>query len=156
MAAHQHDADAQALWQHYQEVIAWIERTFSSYRAKMMKGLDWGKFYREHGDRKDLNPATLEKRIIELIEDEEVENKRGIYEYVLTGNEKTLNLRAFSEKIKVATYEKQKGICPDCKKHFEFGQMEADHNDPWHKGGKTVPENCVMRCVHDNRTKSGK
>jgi 5-methylcytosine-specific restriction endonuclease McrA len=43
-----------------------------------------------------------------------------------------------------------------CKKTFEFGQMEADHMVPWHRGGKTEAENCQMLCVLDNRTKSGK
>lgn len=155
MAAHQHDADAQELWQHYQSVINWIQVVFPNYR-KEMKGLDWGKFYRDHGTRNDLNAAKLEACIKELIEDDEVQSVKGIYEYLLTGNEKTLNLRAFSDKIKIAAYEKQQGICPVCNKHFEFGQMEADHIVPWHMGGKTVPENCRMLCMLDNRTKSGK
>lgn len=154
MSRHQHDADAQELWQYFQEVISWAQRIFPTYR-KIMKGLDWGSFYNAHKND-SLNAATLEKRIVELIEDEEVETKKGIYEYLLTGNEKTLNLRAFSDKIKIATYEKQQGICPACKKHFEMGQMEADHIVPWNKGGKTVPDNCQMLCMLDNRTKSGK
>ena len=155
MARHQDDADADELWQHFQEVIDWVERVFPKYRSKLMKGLDWGRFHREHKD-KSWNAARLAQRIVELIEDEEVEKKKGIYEYLLTGNEKTLNLRAFNEKIKVATYEKQKGICLVCKKKFEFGEMEADHIIPWSKGGKTDPENCQMLCQLDNRTKSGK
>jgi len=154
MSRHQHDADAQELWQYFQEVIAWVERTFPTYR-KIMKGLDWGGFYNNHkGDK--LNAAKLEARILELIEDDEVDSKKGIYEYLLTGNEKTLSLRSFDEKTKVKTYEKQKGICPTCKKHFEIGGMEADHIIPWSKGGKTTPDNCQMLCKFDNRTKSGK
>lgn len=156
MADHQHDKDAQELWQHFQEVIAWIERIFPTYRAKMMKGLNWGKFYREHGHRKDLNAAKFEKEIERLILDDEVEAKKGIYEYLLTGNVKTLSLRTFSEKDKLAAYERQKGKCPICKKSFEFQKMEADHIIPWSKGGKTEPKNCQMLCMMDNRTKSGK
>lgn len=157
MASHQDDADAQALWQHFQEVIAWVQRIFPTYRAKIMKGQDWGTFHREHKDDK-LNAAELEKRIVELIEDEEVENKRGIYEYLLTGNEKTLNLREFPERIKVATYEKQKGVCRHCgpAKKYELNQMQADHINPWSKGGKTVAENCEMLCRLHNQTKGGK
>lgn len=154
MSQHQHDADAQELWQYFQEVIAWVERIFPEYR-KMMKGLDWGKLYNNHkGDK--LNAAKLEQRIVELIEDDEVDSKRGIYEYLLTGNEKTLSLRAFDEKTKIKIYEKQKGICPACKKHHAIDVMEADHIIPWSKGGKTVAENCQMLCKMDNRTKSGK
>lgn len=154
MSRHQHDTDAQELWQYFQAVIAWVERIFPEYR-RIMKGLDWGRFYNEHKDDK-LNAARLEQRIKELIDDDEVDNKKGIYEYLLTGNEKTLNLRAFDEKAKVKIYAKQKGICPVCKKHFAIGEMEADHILPWSKGGKTVPENCQMLCKMDNRTKSGK
>lgn len=154
MSRHQHNSDAQELWQYFQEVVAWIERIFPSYR-KIMKGLDWGRMYNAHkGDK--LNAATLEKRIVELIEDDEVDNKKGIYEYLLSGNEKTLNLRVFDEKTKVKIYEKQRGICPICNKHFAISEMEADHILPWSKNGKTIPDNCQMLCKMDNRTKSGK
>lgn len=154
MSRHQHDADAQELWQYFQEVIAWVTRTFPEYR-KIMKGLNWGKLYNTHkGDK--LNAAKLEQRIAKLIEDDEVNNKKGIYEYLLTGDEKYLSLRTFDEKTKVKIYEKQKGLCPVCKKHYDIGAMEADHIIPWSKGGKTVPENCQMLCKMDNRTKSGK
>jgi hypothetical protein len=153
MAQHQRDGDAQELWQYFQEVVSWIGRTFPTYR-KIMKGLDWGCFYNEHKDDK-LNAATLEKEIAALIEDDEVDSKKGIYEYLLTRNPKTLSLRTFDEKTKVKTYEKQKGICPACKKHFGIDEMEADHILPWSKGGKTTPDNCQMLCKMDNRTKSG-
>ena len=154
MSRHQCYTDAQDLWQYFQEVIAWVDRIFPEYR-KIMKGLDWGGFYRDHKDDK-LNAAKLEQQIQELIEDDEVDNKKGIYEYLLTGNEKTLSLRVFDQKTKVKSYEKQKGICPSCTKHYGMDAMEADHIIPWSKGGKTVPENCQMLCQMDNRTKSGK
>jgi hypothetical protein len=158
MSAHQHDKDAQELWQYWQSVFDWVKRVFpnqDSARARLMKGLPWGVLYNEHKDDK-LNAATLEKRIVKLIEDDEVTNQKGIYEYLLTGNEKTLSLRAFDDKTKQRIYAKQKGICPACKKHFDIGDMEADHILPWSQGGKTVSENCQMLCKMDNRTKSGK
>ena len=80
----------------------------------------------------------------------------GIYEYILTRNEKYLNLRAFDDKIKRKVYEKQKGICTWCKKKFEIEEMEADHIKPWHEGGQTIASNCQMLCKEDNRKKSGK
>jgi 5-methylcytosine-specific restriction endonuclease McrA len=58
--------------------------------------------------------------------------------------------------MKREAYERQKGICPVCKKKFELGQMEGDHIKPWHLGGKTNAANCQMLCKMDNRTKSGK
>ena len=90
------------------------------------------------------------------MEDDDVTNNKGIYSYVLTGKEKHLNIRAFSDKEKRQTYERQKGICVICKEHFELNEMEADHIDPWHSGGKTIAENCQMLCREDNRRKSGK
>jgi hypothetical protein len=158
MSDHQKDKDAQELWQYWQAVFDWVKRVFpnqDSARAKLMKGLSWGEFYSVHKDDK-LNAAELEKRIVQLIDDDEVESKRGIYEFLLTGDEKTLSLREFDEKTKVKTYEKQKGFCPLCNKRYDIDKMEADHIIPWSKGGKTVPDNCQMLCMIHNRTKSGK
>lgn len=153
MSKHQQDADAQELWQYFQEVISWTERVFPEYRS-IMCGLEWGYFYNKHKNDK-LNAANLEKQVIKLIEDDEVTNKKGIYEYLLTGNEKTLSLRAFDDKTKVKVYEKQKGVCPVCKKHYVIEEMEADHIVSWSRGGKTTEKNCQMLCKLDNRTKSG-
>ena len=155
MSLHQHDGDAQELWQHFQAVIAWVQRTFPTYRAKLMKGLDWGGFYRDHGNDK-LNAATLEAEIARLVQDDEVTSPKGIYAYLLTGNEKSLSLRTFDDKVKQAAFERQKGVCPICGKSYAIGEMEADHIVPWSKGGKTAPDNCQMLCRMDNRTKSGK
>ena len=43
-----------------------------------------------------------------------------------------------------------------CQQPFELSEMQADHNIPWSKGGKTILENCVMLCVKDNIKKSNK
>ncbi len=154
MAEHQHDKDADELWKYFQEVIAWVRKTFIVYR-KEMKGIDWGLLYNKYKKEK-LDPEEIENQILELIEDDDVQSVSGIYEYILTGNEKYLNLRAFDDKIKRKIYEKQKGICSWCKKKFEIEEMEADHIKPWHEGGKTTVENCQMLCKEDNRKKSGK
>ena len=61
-----------------------------------------------------------------------------------------------SDAMKQKVYEKQKGKCVVCKKHFEISEMEADHITPWHEGGKTTEENCQMLCKDDNRRKSGR
>ena len=67
-----------------------------------------------------------------------------------------MSLRQFDDKTKRKVYEKQKGICAVCGKHFEIDEMEADHIDPWHDAGKTVIDNCQMLCKPCNRRKSGK
>ena len=157
MARHQHDPNASELWVYFQSVIDWVKRIFPTYR-KDMKGLEWGVLYNEYKDTK-YDPILLEKRIKELIEDDEVGNNKGIYKFLLSGEKEisVLNLRTFDEKTTRKVYERHKGICPHCgsDKHYEFEEMEADHIIPWNKGGKTVEENCQMLCMHHNRTKSG-
>ena len=118
-----------------------------------MKGLEWGIYYNKYGTNA-YDPKKLETRIAELLDDDDVSNQKGIYEYLLDGQEKHLNIRAFSEKMARTAYERQKGICTKCKKHFEIEQMQADHIKPWSKGGKTAAENCQMLCADCNRKKS--
>jgi len=154
MAKHQHDQDANELWNYFQNVITWVRKTFTTYR-KEMKGIEWGLLYNKYKDAK-LDPQKIENEISKLIEDDDVQNVKGIYQYILTRDEKYLNLRGFDDKTKRKAYEKQKGVCVWCKKRFEFEEMEADHIKPWHEGGKTVFENCQMLCKQDNRMKSGK
>ncbi|HAU53922.1 MAG TPA: HNH endonuclease [Sphingobacterium sp.] len=154
MSKNQHEPNANELWLYFQAVISWVKATFPKYR-KEMKGLSWGLFYNEFKNNK-FDSKKLEEQITELMIDEDVENKKGIYAYVLTGKEKYLNIRAFSDKQKREAYERQEGICVVCKNHFEINEMEADHIDPWHSGGKTISENCQMLCKEDNRRKSGK
>ena len=110
--------------------------------------------YNEFKDEK-LDSKKLENEITTLMQDEEATKKSGIYQYVLTKNEKYLNLRSFNDNQKREAFEKQKGICPKCKVHFEIEEMEADHIKPWHEGGQTISENCQMLCKQDNRLKSG-
>src|SRR5438128_2210073 len=80
-----------------------------------------------------------------------VTRKSGIYSYVLDGDERHLNIRAFTENNKREAYERQSGTCPKCTKNFELGEMEADHITPWREGGKTTAANCQMLCRDDNR-----
>jgi hypothetical protein len=154
MAEHQHEPTANELWLYFNSVISWVKVTFPNYRREM-KGLDWGLYYNKFGSGK-YDPKAFESKTVALMEDEDVTRPAGIYEYLLDGEEKHLNIRAFSEKMKRAAYERQKGKCPSCNKHFEIDEMEADHITPWHEGGKTIADNCQMLCKEDNRRKSGK
>ena len=154
MAKHQHDKDAEELWGYFQEVIAWVRKTFTNYR-KEMANVNWGELYNEYKDKK-LNTAKLETEVTRLMQDEDVTKKSGIYPYLLTEEEKHLSIRAFNDNMKREAYERQKGICVKCGKEFEIEEMEADHITPWHEGGKTIADNCQMLCKQDNRTKSGK
>lgn len=152
MASHAKDDNASELWQYFQTVIAWTESTFPNYRREM-KGLEWGELYNKYHEV-SYNAAKLEEIISQLMQDEDVTNKRGIYEYLLSGDERKLNIRAFSDSMKREAYERQKGICAKCGEQFEINEMEADHITPWSEGGKTTAENCQMLCRDCNRRKS--
>jgi hypothetical protein len=154
MSKHQHDSDAKVLWNYFETVIEWVKTIFTNYRHEM-RGVAFGLLYNEFKSKK-FDTKKLEKEIAKLMEDFDVTNKKGIYSYVLTRKEKFLNIRVFTDKQKREAYERQKSVCPVCKKKFKIEEMEADHIKPWHEGGKTIPENCKMLCKEDNRKKSGK
>lgn len=154
MSKHQHDPDAKELWSYFVNVIDWVKKTFPEYRSEM-KGLPWGLMYNDFKDKK-LDPATLEEEVSKLMQDEDVTKKSGIYPFVLTREEKYLNVRVFSDKQKREAYERQKGICVKCGKHFDISEMDGDHILPWSKGGKTTSDNCQMLCKRCNKTSSNK
>ena len=154
MGIHQNDPNAVALWNYFRSVIDWVKAIFPKSR-KQQKGVNWGNLYDKFKD-KSLDAVKLEEEITQLMQDEDVTKKSGIYEYVLTRNEKSLNLRSFTDNQKREAYERQQGICVKCTELFELEEMEADHITPWHEGGKTIAENCQMLCKDDNRRKSGK
>lgn len=153
MAINQHKPNANELWLYFTSLINWIKVVFPRYR-KEMKGVNYGILYNKFKD-KEFDATKLESEITLLMQDEDVTKKSGIYEYVLTRNEKYLSIRAFTDKQKRESFERQEGICPKCNIKFEINEMEADHITPWHEGGKSISANCQMLCKHDNRIKSG-
>lgn len=153
MAEHQFDSSAIQLWNYFRSVIDWVQAIFPKVR-KEMKGPPWGLLFNAHGQRTDLDPRRLEVEIQRLMGDEDVTKKSGIYEYLLTGDERKLNVRTFERRDALAAYERQGHRCVKCGEIFEFDQMQADHITPWSRGGKTVTDNCQMLCADCNRRKS--
>jgi len=162
MSAHQHDPNANALWSYFQNVIDWVQRTFTTYR-KEMKGVDWGPLYDRY-KHDVIDTAVLEDRVAGLMQDPDVTRRKGIYPFVLSGEEKHLNIRQFDDRDRRAAYERQQGHCASgtrCKTTgnadgqmvFEIENMDADHIVPWSKGGKTDAANCAMLCIACNRSK---
>ena len=151
--------------------MEWIGSKFNVYR-KEMKGLPCGLWYNKYKKGKctrqiiECTPDEIENKIKELIDDDEVNTIKGIYEYLIDGSEKHLSLRTFDDKIKRKIYEKQKHKCPYCDIHkdghyypdnkveYEYDEMEGDHIIPWSQGGKTEESNCQMLCKWHNSHKS--
>lgn len=154
MSINQHKPNANELWLYFRNVIEWVKLTFTTYR-KEMKGVNWGSLYNQFKDQ-IFDTNKLEEKIEKLMLDDDVTNKKGVYPYVLTRDEKHLNIRAFTESQKRQAYENQGGVCKVCKNHFDIDEMEADHITPWSEGGKTAIENCQMLCRECNRRKSNK
>lgn len=154
MSKNQHNKDAEDLWLYFESVIEWVESLFKVKR-KFMKGIDWGMLYNKYKTI-NLDPNQVEIKVKKLLFDDDVTNKKGIYKYIITNNEKHLSIRTFSINIKQKVYEKQNGVCPVCNKYFDLKDMEADHIIPWSKGGSTNESNCQLLCIEDNRSKSNK
>lgn len=171
MANHQGDSTATEIKNYYVEVMEWVGSKFHVYR-KEMKGLPWGFWYNKfkHGQCSgqliEKTPDEIEAEIKRLIDDDEVGTVKGIYEYIIDGEEKHLSLRAFDDKIKRKVYENQQHKCPYCDIHkdghtypdgkteYEYSEMEGDHVVPWSQGGKTEEDNCQMLCKWHNGHKS--
>ena len=117
MMAHQHDSNALDLWRYYENVMEWVKRTFPSYRADM-KGVSWGILYNQYHDTTPANANEMVDDIFEQASDE-ISNKKGVYEAVLSKDIKFIHARSFDKKDLKWAYNKQKGICPYCHRHFQ-------------------------------------
>ena len=157
MKDNQGKPNAKELWDYFQNVIDWVEKIFPKYRSKM-KGVDWGTLYNKlKTDKFDLAKIeALEAEVSKLMKDEYIKAKGGIYPFVLTRDDRYLNLRAFGDNIRTEVYEEQKGKCIKCEKKFDIEGMDADHVTPYSKGGQTTKDNCQMLCKDCNRRKSNK
>lgn len=173
MAAHQGDSDAGEIKAYYTSVMDWVGSKFITYR-KELKGLPFGIFYNRFkrgelsGNIIEKTGSEIEDEVLKLIDDDEVQTVKGIYEYIVDGEEKHLSLRQFDDKTAKKIYESQYHKCPYCDKkidghtyptgvtEYDFKDMEADHIVPWSKGGKTEESNCQMLCKWHNGHKSAK
>lgn len=155
MAEHQHDTDADELWQYFQDVIHWTDKLFGRKYKKEMKGVQWGLLYNQYRDT-TLTATAISAEVARLMRDSDVERKSGIFSYIFDHDIRHLGIRTFDDNTKREIYEKQNGICPLCGKHFEIEQMEADHITPWVEGGRTIASNCQMLCRDCNHRKSAK
>lgn len=172
MSRHRFDKDINELKKYFNSVIDWVSSVFTDVESEM-RGLEWGRLYEEHHTKK-FNPAKVSVEVRKLYGDFFVKDKKGIFEFILRGNNDTklLNIRIFDEPTKRAVYEKQtreaetkkKSNCSLCAvghdankdKIWSFGEMEADHVSAWSKGGATLAKNCEMLCKTHNRAKGNR
>lgn len=175
LAEHRHDPNCDELKAYFDEVIDWVGLVFNRSPDKEMRGLDWGRLYREYHEN-HYDPAAVDARIDELRADGAVKRPRGIYEYVLgelgptgRGDTKLLDVRIFEDSVKRQAYAAQTKTakatgtsnCPACahdgtEKVYKLAEMEADHVKAWSTGGASTLANCAMLCTFHNRSKGNR
>lgn len=172
MSQHCHDTNINELINNFDSVIDWISSIFD-YTDKEVRGLPWGDFYRNYHNN-SYNKNYVTNRVNQLMSDPFVHDKKGIFEFILSGEQETqlLDVRVFDDSIKRTVFEQQtksalqnsKSNCSLCacghssnsKKIWKLHEMDADHVSAWSKGGSTDISNCEMLCKTHNRAKGNR
>ena len=172
LSLHRNDTSIDELQKHFETVIDWADSVFE-YTGKELRGLDWGRLYDEYHTNA-YSQAQVSRRVNELLDDPQVSNKKGIFEFILGGEKDTrlLNVRVFDEVTKRSAYARQTkdaemrkvSNCPLCAvghdsnatRIYKLKEMDADHVTAWSKGGSTDASNCQMLCVTHNRAKGNR
>lgn len=173
LAAHRFDSGIDELKLYFSSVIDWISAVFTGIPDKSMRGLDWGRLY-EAWHTNAYNPADIAAKVEDLLADPAVDDRRGVYEYLLGGESDTrlLGIRLFDAATKRIAYNKQTQAakvagasnCPLCAtgnnankvRIYKLDEMDADHVTAWSNGGATTIENCEILCVSHNRAKGNR
>ena len=171
-AKHRQDDGIDELKNHFDTVIDWIDSVFD-YTGSEMCGLEWGRLYREY-HAKAYSKDAVTQRVEELLADTQITDRKGIFEYILGGEQdaKLLHIRVFDDRTKRVVYEKQTQAaktagtsnCPLCalgkdnnaKRIYKLNEMDADHVTAWSKGGATDVSNCQMLCKTHNCAKGNR
>ncbi len=172
MERHRNSRDIQELQAYFNSVLDWVSTVFKDVK-KEMQGVEWGRLYETYHSQ-SYDSSKVSAQLNALYGDPYVDNRRGIFEYILGGSKesKHLNVRVFDKAIAQSVYAKQtetahaesKSNCPLCavghsaneKKIWSFNEMDADHVSAWSKGGNSSAENCQMLCVTHNRSKGNR
>lgn len=172
MSKHRFDTDINELKAYFNSVIDWVSGVFSDVENEM-RGLEWGRLYEAYHNT-PYDPVKVSEKVQALMADPFVRNKKGIFEYILGGEQDTrlLDVRIFEEATKRSVYALQtklateQGVsnCPLCAmghdanrtRIYKQTEMDADHVSAWSKGGATDISNCQMLCKTHNRAKGNK
>ena len=172
MSAHRRDTNIDEIKTYFNTVIDWIDSKFDDVYSEM-QGMNWGELY-ERFHSHPYDHTQISARVRELMNDDYVGNRRGIFEYVLGGcqDTKLLNVRLFDKQTMRKVYDlqtakaKAEGVsnCPYCAighdqnahRIWKPEEMDADHVTAWSKGGSTDISNCQMLCKTHNRAKGNK
>ncbi len=172
MSLHRYDDNIDEIQSYFNSVIDWVNSVFIDIKPEM-KNIEWGYLYEKYHNT-SYDSSKISKILNDLYYQDEVIDKKGLFEYILGGciEHKLLNIRIFDNKVKQKVYKiqtdnsKQQNIsnCPLCalgndnnkKRIYKINEMDADHVTAWSKGGSTDISNCTMLCKTHNRAKGNK
>lgn len=172
MSQHRYDDNINELKTYFTSVIDWISATFNMVEKEMC-GLEWGRLYEKY-HKQAYSTDKIAERVKELYGDPYVKSRKGVFEYILGGEQDTrlLDVRVFDEATKRSVYAIQtkkaelKGHsnCPLCaigdnankSRIWKIAEMDADHVSAWSKGGATDASNCELLCQTHNRAKGNR
>lgn len=173
LAEHRRSGDITQIKSYFTSVIDWVGSVFPGSPRREMRGLPWGQLYEKyHATAYNSKETTTD--LERLLNDPQVNNLRGIYEYLLGGKIDTqlLDVRIFGEDVKRAAYSRQTETsksqeisnCPLCalgnnankSRIYTREEMDADHVTAWSNGGKSDIDNCEMLCITHNRAKGNR
>ena len=172
MSQHRFDTNINELKTYFNSVITWVSIVFKDVKPEM-RGLEWGRLYETYHNN-SYDPNKVSEILNKLYIDEQVQDRKGVCEYILGGckDTKLLNIRVFDDNTKKVVYERQTqsarakntSNCPLCSlgndsnkdKIWDLKDMDADHVTAWSKGGSTDIKNCQMLCQTHNRAKGNR
>ena len=172
MSRHRYDNNITEIKTYFNSVIDWVSSVFIDVESEM-RGLEWGRLYETY-HKKSYDPKKVSAEVHKLYADPYIKNRKGIFEYILSGSvdTKLLDVRVFDEATKRSVYASQtktakaknKSNCSHCaighdankSKIWSFSEMDADHVSAWSKGGATDAKNCEMLCKTHNRAKGNR
>lgn len=172
LSKHRRDDNIKEIKTYFEAVINWADNLFDEIQPEMC-GLPWGDLYERFG-KMPYDHTEVSAKVKHLLQDDYVQDRRGVFEYVLGGcvDTKLLNVRLFDKATQRRVYLRQtevakaKGVsnCPLCaigtgnkaKYIYKIEEMDADHVTAWSKGGSTTEDNCQMLCKTHNQAKGNR
>ncbi|MCR4811080.1 MAG: DUF262 domain-containing protein [Bacteroidales bacterium] len=172
MSRHRRDTDINEIRTYFNTVINWVDSVFDGVYPEM-HGLNWGELYEKYG-KQPYDHTKVSADVSRLMQDDYVQNRRGVFEYVLGGCKETslLNVRLFDRATMRRVYDRQtiaakakgESNCPlcavgheaNCHRIYKLDEMDADHVTAWSRGGATTEANCQMLCKTHNRSKGNR
>ena len=88
MSKHRFDTGIKELKDYFNSVIDWISGVFSDVENEM-RGLEWGRLYETY-HKTPYDPDVVSQKVQALMADPFVKNKKGIFEYILGGEQDTI------------------------------------------------------------------